>query len=126
MPPRTSHLFRSNSTKAAALTLMKSGQGVAKVSKDLSIPRRTLYDWKKAAIAAGTWVVGPSGDVTHAAPRKPGSGYHRRKITDDLLVKIDKLTDKEPFLTSGAIKKKIPGLSHVAERTIRVGQNCIF
>ena len=119
MPPRTSKLHRSNSVKTAALTLMKSGQSAYKVSKDLNISKSTLSDWKKAAIACGNWVPGPSGDVTHAAPRKPGSGYHRRKISDSLLVKIDKVTDNDPFLTSGAIKQKIPGLADVASRTIR-------
>ena len=119
MPPRTSQLHRSNSTKAAALTLLKSGQGVDKVAKDLSIPRSTLYDWKKAAINCGNWVPGPSGDVlVHAAPRKPGTGVNIRKITAGLLNKIDKLTDKDPFLTSGAIKEKISGLADVVPRTI--------
>ena len=91
-----------------------------KVAKDLNIPMSTCYDWKKAAIACGNWVPGPSGDVlVHAAPQKSGTGLNNRKITAALLVKIDKLTDKEPFLTSGAIKQKIPGLANVAIRTIR-------
>ena len=52
---KTEH--RSNSTKVAALTLLKSGIRPIQVSRELSIPTRTLMDWRKASMAS----VNPNG-----------------------------------------------------------------
>ena len=54
MPKRKTEQ-RSNSTKVAALTLLKSGVGPIQVSRELSIPTRTLRDWRKASMASGNW-----------------------------------------------------------------------
>ena len=78
MPKRKTEQ-RSNSTKVAALTLLKSGVRPIQVSRELSIPTRTLRDWRKASIASGNWN-GGAGDnnnvVARPAPRKkePGTG----------------------------------------------------
>ena len=78
MPKRKTEQ-RSNSTKVAALTLLKSGVRPIQVSRELSIPTRTLRDWRKASMASGNWN-GGAGDnnnvVARPAPRKkePGTG----------------------------------------------------
>ena len=45
----------TKSSKSAVLTLLKHSAPIETVSKDLKIPRQTLYDWKNAAIASRTW-----------------------------------------------------------------------
>ena len=70
---------RSNSTKVAALTLLKSGVRPIQVFREPSIPTRTLRDWREASMASGNWN-GGAGDnnnvVARPAPRKkePGTG----------------------------------------------------
>ena len=51
--PKRKKEQRSNSTKVAALTLLKSGVRPIQVSRELSIPTRTLRDWRKASMASG-------------------------------------------------------------------------
>ena len=74
-------------------------------------------------MAAGTWdLVDASGDKkARPAPRveNPGSGYHRRKVTDRLKRKIKEALDNDPFLTPHGLRRKIPGLMKVSKVTIR-------
>ena len=74
MPKRKTEQ-RSNSTKVAALTLLKSGIRPIQVSRELSIPTRTLMDWRKASMASGNWN-GGAGDKNNvvATPRKKEPG----------------------------------------------------
>ena len=56
--------------KIAALNMLKSGiHTQAEVSKQLGIPARTLRDWKKAAIEAGTWDTDAAGDNNEDSPQ---------------------------------------------------------
>ena len=73
--PKQKTEHRSNSTKVAALTLLKSGVKPIQVSRDLSIPTKTLRNWRKASIASGNWN-GASGDNNNVAatPRKKEPG----------------------------------------------------
>ena len=64
---------RSSSTKAYALTMLRSGSSPSEVSKARGIPLRTLQDWRKAAIKAGTFGADGDGDLARPAPRK-GAG----------------------------------------------------
>ena len=64
---------RSNSTKVAALTLLKSGVRPIQVSRELSILTRTLMDWRKASMASVNWNGGAGVNnnvVAKPAPRK--------------------------------------------------------
>ena len=65
---------RSGSTKASALTMMRSGSSPSKVSKALGIPRRTLQDWHKAAIKAGKFRADGDRGLARPAPRKADPG----------------------------------------------------
>ena len=78
MPKRKTEQ-RSNSTKVAALTLLKSCVRPIQVSRELSIPTITLRDWRKASMASGNWNGGARDNnnvVAIPAPRKkePGIG----------------------------------------------------
>ena len=126
--PKRKIVYRDEAVKTAALTLLKSGRKAKSVSRTLNIPTSTLSDWKAAAKAAGTW--GPDGDninnnanagdgLAKPAPRKPGSGGHNRILTAALEKKIRKKLKKLPFLTPAGLKKVIPELADVADRTIR-------
>ena len=92
MPKRKTEQW-SNSTKVAALTLLKSCVRPIQVSRELSIPTRTLRDWRKASMASGNWN-GGAGDnnnvVARPAPRKkdPGTRTGGRKITNSIKKKI--------------------------------------
>ena len=112
-------IHRTKSTKSAALTLLKHGAPVGTISKDLKIPRQTLYDWKNAAIASGTWA--DNNNIAKAAPRKsdPGTGSGGKLIDKKLLRKIKKKFDNNPFMTVKGVKRSIKGLANVSERTIR-------
>ena len=122
--PKRKIVYRNEAVKTAALTLLKSGRKAKSVSRDLNIPTSTLSDWKAAAKAAGTW--GPDGDNNNAgdglakpAPRKPGSGGHNRILTAALENKIRKKLKKLPFMTPAGLKRSIPELAAVPDRTIR-------
>ena len=65
---------RSSSTKASALTMMRSGSSPIEVSKALGIPRRTLHDWRKASIKAGKFKVKGDRGLARPAPRKAVPG----------------------------------------------------
>ena len=125
--PKRAAPQRSNSTKIAALTMLKSGNHTqAEVSRLLGIPTRTLRDWKKAAIEAGTWDMDAAGDnnnngLVRPAPRAkdPGSGGHNRKITDRLKRRIKQHLENDPFLTPHGLQRQIPALREVSHRSIR-------
>ena len=112
---------RSNSTKIAALNMIKSGTTQVKVCKDLNIPERTLRHWKKESQDAGLWK-GSAGD-SKARPAKrrsdPGSGTRNRKLTEELRAKILSELETDPFLTPFGLQEKIPGLRNIAKSTIR-------
>ena len=67
------HLYRSNSTKVAALQLKRQGVKAKDICKSLTIPKTTLNNWIREAKKAGSFDV--SG-MARPAPRKknPGSG----------------------------------------------------
>ena len=121
---RRSGNHRSNSVKVAALTQLKSGKAPTKVSKELGIPTSTMRDWRRAAMAAGTWNMAESGDnpgVARPAPRvkDPGSGGHNRLITDRLKRRIKAHLDNDPFLTPRGLQRQIPELRQFHRETIR-------
>ena len=63
----------SNSTEVAPLSLLKSGVCPIQVSRELSIPTRTLRDWRKASMASVNWNGGAGVNnnvVAKPAPRK--------------------------------------------------------
>ena len=115
---------RSNSTKVAALTLLKSGVRPIQVSRELSIPTRTLRDWRKASMASGNWN-GGAGDnnnvVARPSPRKedPGTRTGSRKITDSIKKKIKRKLEASPFLTPRSLQLAIPKLCDVSLSCIR-------
>ena len=115
---------RSNSVKVTALTMLKSGKPPTEVSKLLNIPTSTMRDWRRAAMAAGTWNMAESGDnpgVARPAPRvkDPGSGGHNRLITDRLKRRIKARLDNDPFLTPCDLQRQIPELRQFHHETIR-------
>ena len=63
--------------RSCPLTLLKSGVCPIQVSRELSIPTRTLRDWRKASMASGNWN-GGAGDnnniVARPAPHKKEPG----------------------------------------------------
>lgn len=118
-------IHRDKHVKTAALTLIKNGKRAVEVSRLLTIPTPTLCDWVKAAKAAGTW--GPAGDnnngngLAEPAPRKldPGSGGQNKILTAALEKKIRTKLKRLPFMTPSGLKRVIPELADVSERTIR-------
>ena len=103
---------RSNSTKVAALTLLKSGVRPIQVSRELSILTRTLMDWRKASMASVNWNGGAGVNnnvVAKPAPHKkhPGTGIGNRKITDSIKEKIKRKLDVSPFLTLRGLQQVI-------------------
>ena len=117
----TRRIHRSSSIKAAALTALKLGATPRKVSKDLNLPERTIYNWRDNAKAAGTWEGGDNNNVAKAAPRKsdPGSGGQNKMVDKKLLKKIQRKLAMNPFVTADGLKRAIPGLAHVSVRTIQ-------
>ena len=103
--PKQKTEHRSNSTKVAALTLLKSGVKPIQVSRDLSIPTKTLRNWRKASIASGD----NNNVVAKPAPHKkhPGTGIGNRKITDSIKEKIKRKLDVSPFLTLRGLQQVI-------------------
>ena len=116
-------LHRSNSVKVTALTMLKSGKAPTEVSKELGIPTSTMRDWRRAAMAAGTWSPDASGDSGLARPAphvtSPGSGGQNRKITDRLKRRIKTYLDNDPFLTPVGLQRQIPALRTLHKSTIR-------
>ena len=115
---------RSNSTKAATLTLLKSGVRPIQVSRELSILTRTLRDWREASMASGNWNGGARDNnnvVAIPVPRKkePGTGTGGRKITNSIKKKIKRKLDVSPFLTPRGLQRVIPELRNVALVSIR-------
>ena len=114
---RSETIQQSNSTKVTALNLLKSGVRPVKVSKDLKIPDRTLRQWRKESMEAGTWAGGDTG-LARPAKRKTGSGGHNRKMTDEIKKKIKRKLQRNPFLTSHGLQVAIPELRQVSRRAI--------
>ena len=112
------YLQRSDSVKKTALTMRRSGNTPKEIREKLDVPESTLRKWVAAAKVAGTFETG-QGDVARPAPRKPGSGSNKRKVSDADILKIDKLAKKKPFLFANEYKKFIPGLERVNSSTIR-------
>ncbi len=112
---------RSNSTKVAALTLMKEGVPQVKVGRDLNIPDRTLRKWKKASMESGNWFGSDGDNKARPAKRRsdPGTGTKNRKITGELKAKIKEKLDTNPWLTPYGLQSEIPALCHVTKRAIR-------
>ena len=111
---------RSNSTKVAALSLLKAGVSPTRISKDMKIPRQTLYDWKSASMASGSWM-GAGGDMARPAPRKkfPGTGTGNRKITTAIKRKMKRKLDRNPFLAPRGLQRLIPELRDISRSNIR-------
>ena len=111
---------RSNSTKVAALSLLKAGVSPKRISEDMKIPKQTLYDWKKASVASGNWM-GADGDMARPAPRKkePGTGTGSRKITTVIKRKMKRKLERNPFLAPRGLQQLIPELRNVSRSNIR-------
>ena len=113
---------RSNSTKVAALSLLKAGVSPTRVSKDMKIPKSTLKDWRRASMASGFWL-GADGDsgIARPAPRKkePGTGIGNRKITTAMKRKMKRKLERNPFLAPRGLQQLIPELRNVSRSNIR-------
>ena len=112
---------RSNSTKVAALTLLKAGVLPTRVSKDMGIATSTLRDWRRALMASGFWL-GAEGDngIARPAPRRmePGTGTGNCKITVAIKRKMKRKLDRNPFLAPRGLQQLIPKLREVSRSNI--------
>ena len=61
------HLHRSNSTKVAALTMLKNG--VKTIQESLRIPKSTFFDWVMKARESGTMTAAGDGAMACVASR---------------------------------------------------------
>ena len=109
---------RSNSTKVAALNMIKSGTSQVKVCRDFEIAERTLRRWKKESIDSGMWM-GSEGDTKARPAKRRSSSGRPRKITEDLKVKIKEKVESNPFITPYGLQTDIPELRNVTKRAIR-------
>ena len=110
-------LFRSNSTKVAALQLKRPGIKAKVICESLTIPKTTLNNWIDQAKKEGTF---DAPGMARLVPRKknPRSGSNRRKVLDETKKKMKNMVKKNPFMTASELKLAIPELSDVSNNRI--------
>ena len=116
--PCRHHLHRSNSTKVAALTMLKNGVKSKTIQESLRIPKSTFFDWVKQARESGTMTAAGDGAMARPAPHKAGQG-RPTKVTDVTKAEMRRKLERNPFLTSAELCACIPALANVSPRTVR-------
>ena len=108
-------LFRSNSTKVAALQLKRPGIKTKVICESLTIPNTTLNN--DQAKKEGTF---DAPGMARPVPRKknPRSGSNRRKVSYKTKKKMKNMVKKNPFMTASELKLAIPELSDVSNNRI--------
>ena len=66
---RRHHLQRSNSTKVAALTMLKNGVKAKTIQESLRIPKSTFFDWVMKARESGTMTAAGDGAMARVVSR---------------------------------------------------------
>ena len=115
---RRHHLHRSNSTKVAALTMLKNGVKSKTIQESLRIPKSTFFDWVRKARESGTMTAAGDGAMARPAPHKAGQG-RPTKVTDVTKAEMRRKLERNPFLTSAELCACIPALANVSPRTVR-------
>ena len=115
---RRHHLHRSNSTKVAALTMLKNGVKSKTIQESLRIPKSTFFDWVMKARESGTMTAAGDGAMARPAPHKAGQG-RPTKVTDVTKAEMRRKLERNPFLTSAELCACIPALANVSPRTVR-------